>query len=176
MKKIMVLLFLLSCVCLAANAQQQPTNTPKDHPIIAEREQNACSGDHKPGDHLKCYIVFDGDPELQSISLVFQLLGAPAENQIGLQQGYGLNQLRKIGPGEYALEGQVPDCARGNYRLNVLYVQMRGVQRGYSYGAEYKDLIQVQVINDVDLHFPKIKDISAEPPKEEKAAAVPVKK
>jgi len=28
----------------------------------------------------------------------------------------------------------------------------------------------------VDLHFPKIKDISAEPPKEEKAAAVPVKK
>jgi hypothetical protein len=168
-----VLSLVLLSLCAVA---QQPNASTNNQPKIAEREQNACTGDHKPGDHLKCYVVFDGDPELQSVTLYFRLQGSAQENQIGLSGEYSLGQWRKIGPGEYSVEGQVSDCAKGNYQLAYLNVSMRGVGRNYWYGPDFKDLLKVVVLNDVDLHFPKIKDVSAEAPKEEKAAAIPVKK
>ncbi len=179
------LLPLLFCLCLAANAQQ-PTpkdhpmiaqqSTQKDHPMISEHEQNACSGEHKPGDRSTCFLIFDGDPDIQGMTVYFRLQGSPQENQVGLSTEYSLPQWRKIGRGEYAVEGQVGDCAKGTYRLTYVSVVMRGIGKNYWYGPDFKDVLQVDVVNDVDLHFPKIKDISAEPPKEEKAAVEPVRK
>jgi hypothetical protein len=164
MKQLIAVFLSFAFLSLCAFAQQ-PNALTNNQPKITEHEQGTCSGDHKPGDLLKCYIVFDGDPDLQNIYLTFQLQSPPAENQIGLERGFQLGQISKIGRGEYAIEGKVTDCIKGIYQLNYVSVIVRGVQRAYLFGGDFKDVIQLKVKNDVDLHFPKIKDISAQPPR-----------
>lgn len=167
----------ITCVFLSLCAlAQQPNVSTNNHPMIAEREQNTCSGDHKRGERIACSVIFDGNPELDSVQLLFQLQGAVPEQQVGMPQSFWLTNFQKVTPGTFEVSGQLSDCVRGPYEAVILRVYMHGVVRDYQLGAAFKDVLGIKILNDVDLHFPKLKDLSAEPPKEEKAAVVPVKK
>src|SRR6266508_3228785 len=105
MKKYLVLsMFALTFVGFA----QQQTSPSKDRIAIAEQGPNSCSGNHKPGDHLSAYVLFDGDPTLESVSLRYYSQDRISENQRGFGNDFRLEQFRKLSPGKYLVEGTIP--------------------------------------------------------------------
>lgn len=163
MKYRVLFAFLFWCCSGIAIAQQQ-------HPAIGEQRPGACSGEHKPTDQLACYATFDGNPAFSDVQVLFQLQGQIAPDQRGMASGFWLRSNQEFEKGTYKLVGTIPNCASGTYRLIRVDANIASKGgRNYFYGTDFHDDITV-IVKDSDANlFPPLKDVSAEPPKEEAA-------
>ena len=162
-KSVVVVLVLLSISVIAL--AQQPNVPTKDHPMITEHEKNACSGEHKIGDHLRCYLEFAGDPKFTGGHIEFRLQGDTPENQKGLPGAFTLYSFRKLSNGVYLVEDELHFCAAGTYKATIVYASISGIgDRNYWFGSEFKDVVEIRVVNPETNLFPPLKSVSAELP------------
>jgi hypothetical protein len=112
------------------------------------------------------------------LEMRFDMAGDPQTEQRGFPTSISIDSFRKIEEGEYVVEGTIAKCATGIYHMDTVNIQLPGysIWKGYRLGADFKDILEVKVDNHDGVHFPKIDDVYAEQPKEEKAAAEGVRK
>jgi hypothetical protein len=140
MTKSKLLLPLLLCACLPVGAQQTTQKpTPNSQPMITEHELNACSGEHKPGDHLVCFVKFDEDTDFSNLQMAFNLTTSVEERQTGFPAQFVLNVIKKVGRGEYQVEGDISKSATGLYKMTAVNVMLPGyfIWKSYNLGSDF---------------------------------------
>jgi hypothetical protein len=127
--------------------------------LVAQTAQGPTAVRHhySPGDALRYTVTFDGDPNFDSVGIYFQGGEVPPD-QSGLSGGFSVTRFRKVAPGKFEVEGEIPNnAATGMYRLAL--VQTRISPNGAkSYGAgEFHETIDVD--NGAKYVFPPLKSI-----------------
>lgn len=113
---------------------------------------------HKVGDTITYTAVFDGDPNFSSVTLYFYTPAVPPE-QAGLNQGFGISETRKLGPGKFEVEGTIPaNIVTGNYLLTT--IQPRIAPNGVKDYDAKKFQQGFEVENPVKYEFPSVKDVA----------------
>jgi len=109
------------------------------------------------GQTLHYSVTFDGDPNFSSVTLYFNS-GSTPPDQAGLSPSFNINQTKKVGPGKFEVEGQIPNTtATGTYELGTVQPRIapNGV-RDYD-GKQFHIVLEVE--NPVKYPFPPLKDV-----------------
>ena len=110
------------------------------------------------GETIRYTVTFEGDPNFASIMLYFQA-GPIRPDQAGLANNFSINRIRKDGPGQYVVEGQIPESTgSGTYQLFDVQprIQPSGVK---DYDAKAFNIV-FDVDNPVKYLFPPLKNVT----------------
>lgn len=140
MKRLFALLFLLPVL---AFGQDLKSVTPQ----------------HKSGETLSYRVVFDGDPQFESLSLAFYHIGEIPKDQPGLTTWFGtVNHFVKVKPGVYDVDGVIPsNMTEGEYQLQKVNTSISPASKGYE--AESMK-ISILLKNDAKYDFPPLKSVT----------------
>ncbi len=126
---------------------------------LAQNENglNSVKPKYTVGQTLRYSVTFEGDPNFTTVTLYFNS-STPSSDQAGLSSDFSINQTKRIGPGQFDVEGQIPDTtATGTYELRT--VQPRIAPRGVKdYDAKNVHIV-LEVENPVKYRFPPLKDV-----------------
>jgi hypothetical protein len=113
---------------------------------------------HKVGDTLRYTVVFDGDPNFNSVMLYFSTTAAPAD-QAGLGQNFSISQTQKLGSGKFEVEGTIPgNIVTGTYVLTD--IQPRIAPNGVKDYDAKKFQQSFEVENPIKYEFPPLKSVT----------------
>lgn len=132
---------------------------------IAVSQTMSVSQHFKPGDTIRYYVRFDGNAEIEKVSLIFQLSSPLHKGQDGLNQSFGIDATTKTAPGVFEVSGRIPDAATGTFQLIQIGAVHTPESHTYRYQQDFSDKIAIEIVNDSSFHFPDIKSITPEPPK-----------
>jgi hypothetical protein len=98
-----VLLFWLPWITLARAGSPDPTAR--------------CSGAHRPGDLITCYITFEAKSNFSNLQVQFNLPREDEPRQHGSFINFILRDTQQIDDRTYMVSGLLPDCVPGTYIL-----------------------------------------------------------
>lgn len=126
-------------------AQAQTTNAPG----VSERENGNCSGRHRQGDTLRCYVKFDGKVNFTHVEVVFNLPDNPPPGAPGSYINFVLRESTKVDENTYEVSGVLPDCVGGTYILAAVSASLgeKGY-RGYTNGYQFYNKLTVEFLNE----------------------------
>ena len=113
---------------------------------------------YKPGDTLRYVVTFDGDPNLDSVN-IYLASQAVNPDQSGLSNGFNIGRSKKIGPGTFEVEGEVPgNAASGTYQLSSVNVRIGQFgAKGYD-ARQFRESILLD--NSSKYEFPALKSVA----------------
>src|ERR1700686_3466699 len=141
LKRVRLLIFLIHGI---AEAQMM-----KNAPGVVERGNGNCSGKHREGDTLRCYVTFDGKVEFTHVEVVFNLPDNPAPGAPGSYINFVLRESTKVDDNTYEVSGILPNCVGGTYILAAVSAGLgeKGY-RGYTNGYQFYSGLTVQFLNE----------------------------
>jgi len=127
--------------------------------LLAQTGQGPTGISHhyRPGDKLHYTVIFDGDPNFDSVAIYFQS-GPVPPNQSGLSNGFTLDHSSRISAGIFEVDGTIPEsAATGTYQLSIVQTRIKpqGV-KDYDVKSFHE---AVEVDNGTKYEFPPIKSI-----------------
>ena len=140
LKRALLLIFLIHGI-----AEAQVT---KNAPGVVERENGNCSGKHREGDRLRCYVTFDGKVEFTHVEVVFNLPDNPAPGAPGAYVNFVLRESTKVDDNTYEVSGILPNCVGGTYILAAVSAGLgeKGY-REYTNGYQFYSGLTVEFLN-----------------------------
>jgi hypothetical protein len=121
---------------------------------------SSCGGRHKPGETLKCYVVFEKEDSNHSVQMAFSTpIGAIVRG--GLCNGFMLDKWRRVDSRTFEVSGVIPYCTSFSYVLTTVLVETNSrsyVQ--YQNGTDFKSDISIELKNSNRTLFPQIRNIS----------------
>ena len=122
---------------------------------------------YKPGDTVRVLVRFQSPAGLEGGQFYFRLKGETQQNQKGFRTEFPGSQFTKISDTEYEIAGTVHENdASGEWRLEIIDVASRGIQRRYAFGADFKTEVTIRIVNPKHVRFPEIKDVTVKPPRD----------
>jgi len=117
-----------------------------------------------PGESVHILVTFKTPPgTFESAAFAFGLVGKPEKAQEQLGQGFQGNQIKKVSDTQFEISGTIPDhTASGNFRLNWININIKGVGKQYNEGNDFKELT-ITIINSEHPEFPAIDDVKLAP-------------
>jgi hypothetical protein len=126
--------------------------------------RSACGGNHKPGETLTCYVVFEKEENSDSVQMAFSTpIGAIVRG--GLCNGFMLDKWRKVDSRTFEVSGVIPYCTSFTYVLTTVLVETNSrsyVQ--YQNGTDFKSDVSIELKNSNRTLFPEIRNIGAVAP------------
>jgi hypothetical protein len=127
--------------------------------LVAQNSQAPTGISHhfKPGDTLRYTVTFEGDPNFDNVNISFQTGGVPSD-QSGLTNNFGVGRSRRVAPGKFEVEGEVPNnVASGTYRLSSVQTRISpsGV-KDYD-ASSFHEIFEID--NGTKYEFPPLKSV-----------------